>query len=84
MTKIAYTCQNRQCRDEVSQPGKCDICTAMWEKTLEIARAAYDQDEDEDDDADEIVQDYYDYDDQEDFGADQGISVSDPLDYYYD
>ena len=83
MTKTAFTCLNRQCRAEVSQPGKCDICTAMWEKTLEIARAAHGPDEDEDEDLLDDEAGFY-YDDQEDFGADQGISISDPIDWYYD
>lgn len=78
--KTIYKCSNRHCRAEGDKPGRCDTCAAMWEKTLEIARAAHNPEVEEEDDED--LMDYGYYDDYEDFGADMGISISDPLDYF--
>jgi hypothetical protein len=54
----------------------------MWENTVRVARAAYPEKEEEDDEDEDDMSYYSSYDDQEDFGADMGISCSDPIEYY--
>lgn len=78
-----YQCANRHCRVAVNRPGRCDTCAKMWQQTVAIAQAAYSGDIDVDEEDDYDYSDDYGWpDDREDFGADMGISVSDPLDYF--
>ena len=77
-SKTEFKCLNKHCLAPVEIPGRCGTCAEMWAHTCAVAATAYGLDN-EDDDEDDMG--YY-YEPQEDFGADLGISPSDPMDYW--